>query len=89
MVRETGHKETQLGSDNEPAILVLKNEVIKGLPDLRITPVEAQTGDHLSNGEAEVAIKEIKAQVRAILNTLEEKMKMKISEQHPIMSWIP
>eukprot|EP00973_Karenia_brevis_P029774 4107913-Karenia_brevis.AAC.1 len=62
MVRETSHKEIQLGSDNEPAILALKNEVIKMLPDLKITPVEAQTGDHRSNGEAEVAVKEIKRQ---------------------------
>eukprot|EP00973_Karenia_brevis_P070036 9736953-Karenia_brevis.AAC.1 len=62
MVRETGHKEIHRGSDIEPAILALKNEVINGLPDLKITPVKAQTGDHRSNGEAEVAVKEIKRQ---------------------------
>ena len=76
MVRETGHKEIQLGSDNEPAILALKGEVVKALPDLKLTPVEAQTGDHRSNDEAEVAVKEIKWQCRAILSTLEDKMRM-------------
>eukprot|EP00973_Karenia_brevis_P036819 5072748-Karenia_brevis.AAC.1 len=70
-------------------VLALKNEAIKTLPDLKITPVEAQTGDYRSNGEAEVAVKEIKRQSRAILSTLEENLKMKNSEKHPIMSWIP
>ena len=89
MVRETGHKEIQLGSDNEPASLALNGEVVKALPDVKLTPVEAQTGDHRSNCEAEVAVKEVKRQCRAILSTLEEKMKMKISDMHSIMAWIP
>eukprot|EP00973_Karenia_brevis_P019372 2656738-Karenia_brevis.AAC.1 len=61
MVRETGHKEIQLGSDNEPAILALMNEVVQTLPDLKITPVEAQRGDHRSNGEAEVVVRDQEA----------------------------
>eukprot|EP00973_Karenia_brevis_P006180 841638-Karenia_brevis.AAC.1 len=55
-IRETGHKELQLGSDNEPAILALKQNAIQRIQDFNITPIEAQTGDHQSNGEGEVAV---------------------------------
>eukprot|EP00973_Karenia_brevis_P046965 6516069-Karenia_brevis.AAC.1 len=58
------------------------------MQDLKITPVESQTGDHRSNFEAEVAVKLVKNQVRAMLSTLEEKLRMKVSDKHPIMSWI-
>jgi len=63
-LNETGFKELCLKSDNEPAIMALKNKV-KEESRLKIHLAEAPVEDHQANGFIEVAVREVKRQVRA------------------------
>ena len=59
-LNETGYKRLILKSDNEPAILALKNEVKAQAKDVEIIMQESPTGDHSANGSVEVAVRDEK-----------------------------
>ena len=54
---EVGHNRLILKSDNEPSIKALKAQV-KGASKMDVTLEESKTGDHQSNGLAEVAVRD-------------------------------
>ena len=76
-----------LKSDNEPAIIALKRETKAQTKDCEIVLQEAPTGDHSANGAIEVAVRDQKRQVRALLSELEERYG-KIEDTHPILTWL-
>ena len=86
-INETGYRRIILKSDGEPAILALKQDVKLKAKDIEIILKEAPTGDHSANGSVEVAVRDTKRQVRALLSELEENLG-KIEDNHPIMSWL-
>ena len=88
VLRETGFKELTLKSDNEPAIIALKNKVKEEL-DLTIHLVESAVEDHQANGFIEVAVRELKRQIRAMLSDLQERLGFDIDASHPCMMWLP
>lgn len=86
-LNETGYKRLILTSDNEPAILALKNEVKAQAKDLEIIMQESPTGDHSANGSVEVAVRDEKRQARALLSELEENLG-KLEDTHPLLTWL-
>ena len=84
---EVGYRRLILKSDNENAIKALKSAV-KAAAKVEVVLEESKTGDHQSNGLAEVAVRESKRQCRAMKSALEEKMGKPIDERHPILSWL-
>ena len=65
-VEETGHKRVVFMSDNEPALVKLKEDAAARLRNVEVVQRTAPVGDHRANGNAEVAVREIKRQVRCI-----------------------
>ena len=86
-INETGYRRLILKSDNEPAIIALKRETKAQTKDCEIVLQEAPTGDHSANGAIEVAVRDQKRQVRALLSELEEHYG-KIEDTHPILTWL-
>ena len=92
IVREAGWKRMILFSDNEPALVALKQAVVENMKDVEITLKESPTSvneeNAPSNGYAECAVREVKRMIRAILSDLESKLKSKIDPNHSMLTWI-
>ena len=86
-LNEVGYNRLILKSDNEPSIKALKAQV-KGASKMDVTLEESKTGDHQSNGLAEVAVRETKRQCRSMKSSLQEKLNCEIDEMHPLLIWI-
>ena len=67
MVERLGHKKIIMESDNEPAILPLK-EAASRETDVEIVMEEVPVGDHQANGLVENAIKNVQGQFRVLRN---------------------
>ena len=88
-----GHTRLVLRSDNEPAILALVNEALRGL---RVQMEEIDTVaaegsvpyDPQTNGAAESAVKNIKQSLKANLCTLEKRLQAKIPPSHIVLGWL-
>ena len=89
VVRETGYRRVVLKSDNEPAIVVLKQAARAELTDVECLMEESPVGDHQANGDIEVAVRELKRQIRVIKSDLEEKFGRQLNDSNPILAWIP
>ena len=83
-VEETGHKRVVFMSDSEPALVKLKEETAARLKNVEVIQRTSPVGDHRSNGNAEVAVREIKKQMRTIRIALEQKLGCKLSDTNPI-----
>ena len=87
-LRETGYRRVVLKSDGEPSIKALKEEVRAKASGIEVVVRETRTGDKRSNGAAEVGVREVKRQCRALLSTLEEKLGTKLDPSHPLLTWL-
>ena len=92
-IRFLGHKKLELKSDNEKAILkVLKDS----LTSLRFEVADADTlqeehavpYDSNTNGDAENAVKQLQKQLRTVKLCLESRVRQRIPNQHPLLSWL-
>ena len=63
-------------SDGERSIVALKAAVRMRCGDVEILLQESPVGDHQANGAAEVAVRELKRQVRALKLMLEERFRV-------------
>ena len=50
---------------------------------------ESLTGDHQSNGEIEVAVRELKRQIRALKSLTETKLGIQLKDDDPMLMWLP
>ena len=90
MVERSGHKKIIMKSDNEPAILALK-EAVRRESDVEIAMEEVPVGDHQANGLAEIAenaIKNVQGQFRVIKDALESRHGRRIDGEHPVVPWM-
>ena len=76
-----------LKSDNEPAVLALKESVRKET-DVELIMQESPVGDHQANGLAENAVKNVQGQVRTLKDALETRLKARLTEGHPAVPWL-
>ncbi len=72
MIEQLGNKKAILKSDNEPAILALKDAVIRE-SDVEIVLEDAPVGDHQANGLVENAVKNVQGQFRVMKDALESR----------------
>ena len=84
---ELGHKKMILKSDQEPAILELK-ELVKIEREDDIVLEESPVKESQSNGEVERAIQEVQGQVRTTKAALESRYENRITEDHPCLPWL-
>ena len=88
-----GHVRLTLKSDNEPAILALVTEALRGLrvqmDELQSISAEGSVPyDPQTNGAAEAAVKNVKQSVRANLLTLEKRLGTTIPTNHAAVTWL-
>ena len=46
-------------------------------------------GDHMTNGRAEMAVRDVKRQCRTLRNSDEQNTSVRIADDSPIQSWLP
>ena len=51
--------------------------------------MEAGTGDHRANGDAERGVRELKRQIRVNKSAIEAKLGTDIGDKDPILAWVP
>ena len=88
-IQEAGTRKIVLKSDQEHAIVALKAEARRAIPEVEILMQESPVGDHQANGSIEVAIRELKKQVRVLKSSVEEKLGLVLDDQCPMLAWIP
>lgn len=76
-------------SDGENALKALKQEAVKRIPEVEAIPKECPVGDHQKNGDIESGVRELKRQMRAIRMNLENRLGKELSEDDPLLTWIP
>ncbi len=87
-VRELGYRgRVLIRTDGEPALLALRNAIIKGLPD-GATPISTPVGESSSNGGIEGAVKIVKGLLRVHLAALERKIGAKFPAGHAVLTWL-
>ena len=86
-----GHTRVILRSDNEPALLALVTDALKG-PRIQLLDSAAAEGSVPYNpqtaGAAEVSVKNLKGQVRAMHLTLDRFMEKHVPVAHPLIAWL-
>ena len=79
-----GHTKIILKSDQEPAIIDLKNK-FRSTGLVRVAMEESPVGDSQSGGSIENAIKQVQGMCRTYKLAIESKIKGEIPEDHPII----
>ncbi len=85
-IDDLGYTRIVIKSDQEPAIIALRNSV-KRL-GIEVVPENSPAGEHQANGRAERAVQTIEMMVRTLKLNLEERLGRRFSMKHPIMSWL-
>ena len=86
-LNDVGYCRVILKSDDESAIVALKQKVKEQAVGIEITLQESPTGDHAANGRAEVSVREQKRQVWALKSELDEFLG-RIPDTHPMLVWV-
>ena len=85
----TGYRRVILKSDQEPAVMSLKEAVKREIDiEVEVAFEESPVGEHQSNGEIENAVNRIRGQIRVTKDALETSFGKKIGREHPILPWL-
>ena len=92
-VRWLGYRKIIPKSDNEPAILQLLREALKGIKtDLewieQVGEEHPPAYDSRSNGSVENAVKHVQGYLRTMKISLEAQLRVHVPPQHPIIAWL-
>ena len=86
-----GHSRVILRSDNEPALVQLVGDALKGLRVQRLDSAVAEGSvpyDPQTAGAAEVAVRNMKSQVKAMHLTLHRFLAKHVPIGHPLIAWL-
>ena len=86
-----GHTKVILRSDNEPALLQVVSDALKGLRIQQLDSAGSEGSvpyDPQTAGAAEVTVRNLKGQVRAMQLTLDRCLGMHVPPKHPLMTWL-
>ena len=86
-LKKLGYSEVVLKCDGEPALKSVQEEVKRRRPEPTILE-NSPVGDSRSNGAAEQAVQAVGEQVRVLRRGLEQRLGVKLSGKHPVMSWL-
>ena len=85
----TGYRRVILKSDQEPAVMSLKEAVKREIDiEVEVAFEESLVGEHQSNGEVENAVNRIRGQIRVTKDALETRFGKKLGREHPILPWL-
>jgi hypothetical protein len=87
VIESLGHSRIILKSDQEPAILSLK-DAVKSEVRTEVVMEESPEYESKSNGEIERAIQVVQGQFRTMKDRLESRYKQRISGEHPCIPWL-
>ena len=73
--------------DGEPALKTIQEEV-RRQPSEKTILENSPVGDSRANGAAERAVQAIAEQVRVIRRGLEQRLKLRLSQKHPVTAWL-
>ena len=88
-IANTGLRRFTNFSDGEPAMIALKGAAARACQGVESINKEVPVGDHRANGDAEVSVREIKRQMRALRLSLESKLGVRLSDRDPLLFWMP
>ena len=86
-----GHTRVILRSDNEPALLALVTDALKGLRIQSLDSAAAEGSvpyDPQTAGAAEVSVKNLKGHVRAMHLTLDRFVEKHVPVTYPLLAWL-
>ena len=87
-ISQFGHKGSiAVKTDNEPALVDLRNEVIKKL-HVGVMVIKPPVGESQSNGSIEGCVKTFKGLLRVHLAALERKVDLHLPSAHPLTGWL-
>ena len=86
-IENLGYKKMILRSDQEPAIMALK-ESVKRERDEDIVMEESPVGESASNGSIENAVRNVQGQVRSMRDALETRYQIKINGESTCVPWM-
>ena len=87
VIESLGHSRVILKSDQEPAIISLK-DAVKSEVRADVVMEESPEYESRSNGEVERAIQTIQGQFRAMKDRLESRYNQRINGDHPCLPWL-
>ena len=87
-IRNLGCKKVIIKSDQEPAIMALKEEVRRRL-DQDVIFEESPIGESQSNGRVERVVRTVKGHIRTMKEALDSRFQERIPLDHQVMSWLP
>ena len=87
-LRGLGYKRLVMRSDNERALLAFLRSAAASLEGTEVVEQLCPEGDYAANGLAEVAVREVKAQLRVLKSHLEERLGRGLDWTEPLASWI-
>ena len=64
--KDLGFRRITLKCDNEPSTKALQDAVIHARVGVEVIPQGPPEGDHMANGRAEMAVREVKQQCRTL-----------------------
>ena len=88
---DAGHAKIILRSDDEAAIVALKERAIavaKEQHKIDVIPVTTPHGDSQSNGLAEMAVRDVKGVARSLHYDMAKLHDVDIPKEHPILTWM-
>ena len=83
-----GHTTCVFKADQETELKAVINEVTRLRAPLRTIPENSPKGDSQANGSVERANRSAKAQIRALLFSLEARLGAKVDMSHNVMVWL-
>ena len=96
-IKETGVRRFINFSDNEHAMVALKDAAAQACEGVEYTPQACPQGVHQANGQIENTVRELKRQMRALRLHLEKKLRQynpnggfkKLEDTDPVLFWTP
>ena len=90
-IGRAGHPKLSIQTDNEPAIIALKEAVIKYLTQhfgQKVIDRGARLKDSQANGRAEMAVREVKAKSRVFWQQVKDRMGLELSPSDECLTWL-
>ena len=86
-IEHLGHSSLVLKSDQEPAILDLRSDIIARCKEkgISVIPENSPIGESQSNGVIERAIQDIEGMIRTLKDQLECSYKLHLESSHPVL----
>ena len=88
-IKDLGFRRIILKCDDEPSTKALQDAVIHACVGVEVIPQGPPEGDHMAEGQVEMAVREVKRQRRTLRISAEQNTSVRIADYSPLLSWFP